>query len=229
MSLTTAQQTKLDHLVQWVSARVDELMPNAQTPDAPIPYINEELDKSALYVLRSAKKQLVYAAAKVISTDAVSAMHDGKLIVTCPADYVRFLRIKLKGWKRPADQIISVDANRYRQQSNKFLSGDDHKPVATLIPWNAGSSIGFAIEASPGSTQANPVEYFFYVPRLKCYEMPEDLEDPMVWLTASRTLSILRQPKLAEQAMQNMVQSMSQLLVGLYGEEMPSVPQSDRG
>ena len=225
MDLTSEDTQQLNYLIEWVNARVDELLPNGQTPEAPIGYIEEELDNSALYILRTINKQIGYSACKTADASALTVTDNpdnDTTLVGCPEDYVRFMRIRMAGWKRAIDQLISVDSNRYRQQSNRFLQGNTHKPTAFLVPSGTAAS-GMAIEVSPGGE----VTEFIYVPRLRAFQMPKDLQDPMIWLTAARTLTILRQGTLAQSAMYNMQLSMSQLRVGMYGEEVRQQPANE--
>ena len=224
MSLTQEQQEKLDDLILWVTSRVDELMPTGQTQEAPTGYIDKELDTAATELLRAIRPELAYLAVKN-GTGITPQAEDQSLIIPCPADYLRFIRVRIDGWKRPVDQLISPNSSVYRAQSYKLGVGDIHKPIAALIPFvtEGGKQ---AIQCFPKADET--ISSFVYVPRLKPYEMPEDLEDPMIWMAASRVLTIMRRHDIAPIAYQNAVQALTNLRVGLVGEDVPVAQQQTK-
>lgn len=215
VSLSQEEQDKLDYLINWVTARVDELMPTGQTTNAPVGNIDKELEKAAVYLLRMIRIELAYLVAKPANI-ADTQESDNSLIIPCPEDYLRFIRVKLTGWKRPVDQLHASNSPVYTNQSNEFMAADPHKPAAALVPHISEHSKQ-AIECFP---KASLIE-LIYVPRLKPFEMPEDLEDPMVWLAAGRVLTIMRRAELANQATRNGLESIAALRVGLVGEDVP--------
>ena len=224
----------LDYLIGWVNARLDEMLPEGVAVEGAVPNMEQELNQAALFVLRKAPKQLVYPAAKKIAEstgevpgkDSLVVLQDkeaGLTSISCPGDYLRFLRLHLEGWKRPVDQLASVDDGRYRQRSNRFYNGNPYKPTAALVP-DSTTNGHTAIEAMPGGK----VLSLIYVPSRPAADMPEILHDPMVWMTAARAFTILREPNLSKVAMSNMQLAMDQLLIGLQGEERPIAPANAR-
>jgi hypothetical protein len=224
MSLTQQQQQQLDYLKDWVTSRVDELMPSGQTQTAPVGYLEKEIDNATHYLLRIIRVELAYLVGKQGSSTPV--VDDGdSLIIPCPTDYLRFVRLKVQGWKRPTDQLLAPNSAVYQNQGNSFLAGDPNRPVAALVPYPQVAS-GQAIHCFPkaGGTLTD----FVYIPRLPAYELPDDLQDPMVWMAASRVLTILRKGDLADRAMQNGINSIASLRVGLVGEDVPVAGQEQR-
>ena len=224
MSLTQEQQEKLDNLVLWVTSRVDELYPAGQTQEAPVGYIEKELDTAAVELLRAIRPELAYLAVKNNSNTAV-VVDEGSLVIPCPVDFLRFMRVRINGWKRPVDQLISPNSPLYRAQSYALGTGDVHKPVAALIPFVSKIS-NQAIQCFPKAVET--IKDFVYVPRLKPYEMPQDLEDPMIWMATARVLTIMRRTDIAGAASQNAAQAIINLRVGLMGEDVPVMQQQTK-
>ena len=215
MALTNEEQQQLDYLKQWVTARVDELMPNAQSPDVPIGLLDKELDEAARWVLLNARKELVYVAAKD-GSDIILVQKPGKTLIPLDGKYLRFIRLQMQDWVRAIDSLIGVDSNVYRHQGNEFLRAGKERPTAAIVPYFDGD-VRHAIECYPA---AESVEQFIYIERLPAYKMPVGLVDAMVWLTASRTMQILGKGEQAQTAMGNMHGSLSKLLIGMHGEEI---------
>lgn len=215
--LKTEQQDRIDYLTEWVSARIDELTPGETGLEPPIRKMTDELDKAAVRILQMAPSPLAYSASKTEAGENLTYHHDDESRVTtleCPNDYLRFLRIVVDAWKRPLHNLTSVHTGRYRQTSNRFFNANRYKPMACLIP-DTNSGVNTAIELHPSGR----VLELTYVPRLAAYDIPEILEDAFVWLAASRTLTILREPQLSQTAMQNVEMALQQNYNGMYGEE----------
>lgn len=129
-------------LVDWVQARIDEFSPLEQSATIPQLIIERELDESALQVSRKAKKQLVYPAGVSLATQTcfISKKVDGttlnSVIIPLGADFLRFLRVRLKGWTMPMDDLVSVDTNMYRHQFNQYQTATIGRPSAAIIPFS---------------------------------------------------------------------------------------------
>ena len=122
-------------LVDWVQARIDEISPNDQSPTIPQLIIENELDESASQISRKAKKQLIYPAGVSLATQTcfISMTKDTvpvprSVIVPLPATFLRFLRVRLKDWNMPVDDLVSVDTNMYRHQYNKYQTATAGRP-----------------------------------------------------------------------------------------------------
>lgn len=221
MALTTEEQERLDYLKHWVTARVDELMPSGSSTDGPIGLLEPELDEAARWVLLNARKELVYQAAKD-GSDLDTTQKNDKTLIHLPEKYIRFIRLKMTGWNRAIDSLISVDSDQYRHQQNQFNRGRKERPVAAIVAHIKGESKR-AIECYPKDVS---IEEFVFTPRLSSYEMPKDLSEAMVWNAVARTLQILGRGEQAGQANGNAVASLDRLLLGMHGEKIQQTEAS---
>lgn len=138
-----------------VSVRVDEFAVSASSVggntalEDPIETIEDELDMSAIFVLRNAREdylyQLIKGDKKYYHGDNVQDVdvrlivdeEDLSAIVVCPQDYLRFISLKLDSWKREVRELISPASPEYRtQKQNAFTGGSIYKPVAAFGPFS---------------------------------------------------------------------------------------------
>jgi hypothetical protein len=138
-----------------VSVRVDEFAVASSTVggstalEDPIATIDDELDMSAIFVIRNAREDFLYpiivSDKKMYHGDYVNDV-DTRLIydavdlsvqVVCPQDYLRFISLKLDSWTREVREQISPMSPEYRmQKGNKHTGGSVYKPVASYGPFD---------------------------------------------------------------------------------------------
>jgi|GEM_PF-7098347 hypothetical protein len=128
-------------------------------------------------------------------------------IIPCPADFARFISIKLSSWKVQATELIPEEDPKYRfMKNNSMHSGSETKPKAALISFidytNAEisqtySNTRLAIECFSSKVQPSLLQ-FLYVPIIPAEQMPNDLIDATCWEAAARTLHMMNQPQRAE-------------------------------
>lgn len=225
--MTQNQSDILKKLKEWVTARIDELMPDENIQSSPIPNLEQELDEAALFVLRTVPKELVYPAAINVANINLLLTNTGRGIIVCPNDFVRFLRVTMTHWRRPVDSLLNVDSMKYRKMDSKNLGATSDNPAAALAPGiGLPNGAAYSIELAPVIKGAKAS--LVYVPRLKCYDVPEVLYDPLVWFTAYRILIVLRQGDVANAAFTQMQLAVTRQFTGLTGEEMPSIIQPPR-
>ena len=134
-----------------VASRIDEVIPagenvGGQTAiESPIETIEEELDFSVHYVLRTAKLQLLFPAVKsdkkhfhgtsVNDVDTrVIIDSNKKITIVCPEDFLRFVACKMASWKRELKAVIGQNDPKYRfQEGNKYTSGSIDKPEGAMV------------------------------------------------------------------------------------------------
>lgn len=223
----------LDDLVQRVSSKIDETVPKGDNvesgalSEAPVNFIEEELDRSAEFILRMGPvtmvKQAMVKAAKhfpVGMTDPatpavnpdVRVIYDtdsGIAIVPCPQNFLRFISIELSSWIMPVMELIKQEDPKYRiQKNNRDHRGTQTKPKGALIGFTdyAENEIStdwpnrnVAIECF-SSKEVPTLTALHYIPKTKAINLPDDLIDPMLWMCAARTLRIMRQFPAAEAA-----------------------------
>lgn len=223
----------LDQLVQKVSAKIDEVVPTGDNVEAgaiveaPVNFIEDELNRSAEFILRMAPvtmvKQAMVKAAKHFpvgktNPDTPGTNPDIRLIydsetqiaiVPCPQDFLRFIGIELSTWKLPVVELLKQEDPKYRKQKNNWdHRGTETKPVAALIGFTdyVNDEISadwpnrkIAIECFSSKTTPT-ITALHYVPKLDAIEMPDDLIDPMLWMCAARALRIMRQTEASNTA-----------------------------
>lgn len=139
------------YLTKRVSARIDEVVPEGENKggqtsiEAPIETIDDELDYSAHYILRTAKIELLFPTIqsdkKHFHGDSVNEVNTRLVIdsnrvatIVCPEDFLRFVACRLSGWKRDLKEIISQTDAKYRfQEGNKYTSGSADKPEGAMV------------------------------------------------------------------------------------------------
>ena len=209
---------ELERLRQWVMIRLDELKPGIE-PAAPVIGLERELDEAALFILRHASREIVLEAC-VDATEPVVVKQERCVKVGVPADFVRFMRIRLKGWRSDVNWLTGVQTPIYTEQSNEYTASTASAPIASIVPWRhkVGEKVFTrAIECYPGSSVQ--IEQFLYVPKLTAVEMPDVLKDPLVWLTASRVFQLMREGDLSQLAMQRFGSTLNTVKLGILGEE----------
>lgn len=208
MPLTNAQQA----LVDKVESRIDEITPAGGSPTIPHESLYLELENATVQVLRRAIPELTYSEATDGSGSSAAVGADST-VITLPADFLRFLSLKLDGWRVTMYHLMRATSKERSLQGNPYMQGAAGRPVAVFIP-RAG---GYGIEAWPAGT----ITELLYV----ADKAPEDinekgLEDAILWLAASRALLTLKESEAAA-ANQAHLAALQELRFGLLGDEGP--------
>lgn len=80
---------------------------------------------------------------------------DGCTIVTLPTDYLKFISLRLNGWKREVQSVSAFGSEDYKIQHNPVTRSGVNKPSCVL----AHTGGGLCIECFPSGT----LQYFNYV------------------------------------------------------------------
>lgn len=88
---------------------------------------------------------------------------DGCAIIALPEDFLRFVALRLSGWKREVQSVAPYGDNEYKIQHNPVTRSGVNKP-SCVFAYNAE---GLCIECFPSGT----LQYFRYVKKLT------DMED----------------------------------------------------
>lgn len=180
-------------LIQHVEYRLDDVTPDGQTPAINREAVYREMVASARTVLQLAPRKLVYEAA-LDGQAAPVRVESTYLHVTPPADFLRFLRIQVRGWVRPVTAVLMDDEADYARLRNPYTAPDFYHPAVVLAADPTQPS-GCALECYPGPSEAasgNPseLEVFAYVGETAPEHMPYALRDAMLWHTVARLLQI---------------------------------------
>lgn len=142
---------KRGYLIKRVSARIDEVVPlgdnvaGGTAIEASVETIDDELDYSAHFILRTAKLPLLYPSIRrdkkhfhgtsVNDVDTRLIIDSSKnALIICPEDFLRFVSCRLSGWKRDLKEVMEQTDARYRlQEGNKYTSGSIDKPEGAMV------------------------------------------------------------------------------------------------
>lgn len=89
------------------------------------------------------------------TTSSLESNTDGCTIVLLPADYLRFVSLRLSGWKREVQVVFPYGGDDYKIQHNPITRGGVNKPSCVY----AYNSSGRCIECFPSGS----LLYFHYV------------------------------------------------------------------
>lgn len=81
--------------------------------------------------------------------------NDGSLIVQLPSDYLRFISLRLNGWKREVQTVSAFGSEDYKIQHNPVTRSGVNKPSCVFTY----TGDGLCIECFPSGT----LQYFNYV------------------------------------------------------------------
>ncbi|MEC7753777.1 MAG: hypothetical protein VYB44_07090 [Bacteroidota bacterium] len=238
-----AKKTK-DQLVEWVIAKIDEVMPDDANgasellQEAPVGFIEDELDSSADFIIKNAPAELLAPVIKTgefHATVAPGNAVDSRLVIdpttligffVLPTDFKRFMSLKISGWQKPIFELMKRDDPRYKLMHNEYRGGTWRKPQGVLIPFSRyaaneinalWTNVGLAVEIFRAKTDSDTVEYFEYIPITTAANMPEELQDPVAWVCASRALQILGKDQESKRA-QERAEIQLQFKIGTYRE-----------
>ena len=143
------------YLKQLVAARIDEViaegsaLENQNMVESPIETIEEELDNSADFVLLNSPIEKLY-----ITLVSDKKFHHGTSVndvdvriifkgddtysghLILPADFFRFISMKMSDWDRSATELIPFNSVQYKEILNPYTTGNYKFPKVALVPWN---------------------------------------------------------------------------------------------
>ena len=230
-----------DEMIDWVVSKIDEVRPmgaNQQGEtivEAPINFIDEELDNSIRYVLQSAPDDMVMPTIKLGEYHNDAGSVPSRLIIgadnvakyVLPTDFLRFIEIKLTSWARSVAELMDYKDPKYILQTNRTRKGTPRKPVAVLKPFTTyvaneiivdEPNVHYCLELFSANDGTDTVEYFHYVPVTAVEDLPTNLTDPVAWVCASRALQILKLNDEADLAMKRAEMQLNLFKIGKEGD-----------
>lgn len=158
-----------DALILLVSARIDEIIPQGESPDGQglvegiAEAISDELDHSAWAILKEApdhhlmeaitsdKKHFHGGSVKTTPTRVIKNA-DGSALVVCPDNYLRLISVKLSDSERPVTELMLPADPRLKLQYNVHTRGSKYNPKGALVPFSEYVTTGgAAVEETDGS------------------------------------------------------------------------------
>lgn len=120
-----------DEILNKALVCIDEASSASSELNAPFFPTETFLDEAARWVIRIAP-QYTLGVGRELPADDFKPASDGSGTMPLPNDFVRLLRFRVKGWRRPVLIPIYDTDIRYQQQFNQALRGGDAKPVVVL-------------------------------------------------------------------------------------------------
>lgn len=176
----------IKQLASDVAALLGEsLAPECQPEESPFPDLEERVRILAPMVLSDLIMEtgtFLPPGWKEIKTD-VQRSEDGIVTLPLPADYLKFVSVKMSDWKKPLTVYITPDDERASPLSSKWegVKGNRERPVALLLEDR------LEIHTSSGA-----LDFFRYMSRPKVedgyLDVPEGLYERLVSVLKSDTL-----------------------------------------
>lgn len=110
---------------------LDEVSPDVDTINVAAFPLNELLDEAGAWVVRTCPLHCL-GSGEEMPIKAIRKFADGSGKLPLPHDFVRLLAFKMDSWEHKVTQPIRDTDDRYKQQSNKYLRGNDSKPIVAL-------------------------------------------------------------------------------------------------
>ena len=218
-------------LVIKVERRIDAVTASGQTEGVNKPGMYDNLETAGRLLLRTVDDHILLFA----STDGKTAAEAGKVangtvswIFPIPADFLRFLRVELDNHDRAVDELRSRHSPLYKLQANPEQANDAFRPFAVLLP-DSSAPGKQSVELFPYTDAGDIITAFEYVPSLCPEGMITDLVDPVIWYAAGLTLLDTDQPDRAPVAFQAAAAQITNLKVGMLGEDATAFEINDAG
>lgn len=155
--------------------------------------IDSLLDESAQFILKIAP---IYTIDNVVdfSNMQQTKNSDGTGKVLLPDNFIRLVSFKMTQWSREVTIPYDKTSIMYKKQSNIFTRGGVSKPVVIL---DSDNLYYFSVDK-------NDLHKIDYAKAITYIEpdvtFPRLLLSPLIWLTASKVLSVVNEPQAAVDA-----------------------------
>lgn len=211
-------------LKELVLLRVDEFTEEiaGEIPDAPVGDVEEELKFAAKSILRKMDRHTALLAT-TFATDATTGVAVTEnsspqgTVITLPADFLRFVSVKMDSWEQAVNEFLSDASPRYREQKYTRRRGTVEKPLVFIIPYdNTGNAdiTNMALEVFPNDATLSSL---VYVGVKDPEDMPDEFMDALCWEAAGRVLLIMELGEKAKMAFESAKRAIDELNLGIYG------------
>jgi len=214
-SSNAAQQALIDR----VEYRADQVTASGQTIGLNRESVFDEMVEASRNVLRRVPNVFVLPASTDGSGSTAANVGSSHTEIELPDDFIRFLSVECDEWKRAVYDLTDPRTDLYRMQFNSRAQADIYNPVVALVSKSTATS-GQALQCFP--QDATPtIAALEYVGETDPSTMPPELVDPMLWETTGRALQAQKEDGAAA-AYELAQQSISNLMIGQKGEEIPT-------
>lgn len=208
----------MNKLKGLVLLRIDEYSEDfaLNEGDFPIADVEAELTESAKAVSRIAPREVMTLSSKAASSGqdglTIHSPENRGTIIELPEDYLRFLSLKMKGWKRVATNTYPDTSILYEHQVYEKRRGTSNNPMVFTVPHAPGENGSKrGLEVFPVS---DAVENLIYVPYATVETIPEELHDLVAWKAVVSVLLIMKEYSGAKAATQKEQQALQEVMIG---------------
>jgi len=126
---------------------MDELQPTGLGSAVDATVIGNELDDATRQVLQIAPLPLLYPNISRVALNVLVVRYDPytditdedtrvpmSVIVPLPTNYIRLVRVRVAGWKKPIDELYTVNTQAYKKQVNSFERATVLRPLGAVVP-----------------------------------------------------------------------------------------------
>ena len=154
----------LSDIESFVRAKLDEVSPDSDF------IATDNLDLAKII------EAAVVPVSRTVHLTAPNVLLDGEGLLTppnisvsdsvasflLPSDFMRLVSVKMSGWMKSVNTVISEDSLEYRRQQNRYLRGTMRNPVAAVLHDTNGT-----MRMELYISKDTPVlEQFLYVPEI---------------------------------------------------------------
>lgn len=141
----------------------------------------------------------------------IVAKTDGTGEVELPSDFVRMVSFRMDGWHKSVYESVATTSKKYARQFHRATRGGVAQPVVALC----GEKLQYFSVLRDTPHIINEANYVDFVEVDDNY--PSKLTDPLVWLTAAKTLKVMSEYEASKMAMEEYERMLNNLLVR-YGK-----------
>ncbi len=137
------------------------------------------------------------------STSIAHSIGDGSGFVDMPTNLVRVLRFQMLGWKQEVREVTPLTSELLKRQTNKVTRANNYAPIialdnSRLVYFNVDESEKHIIKTAIAQCFVTDVDDF-----------PIELVDALSWLVASKTLQVMNEKGLSDNALSQYMYIMS--------------------
>lgn len=144
-----------------------------------------------------------------------SAVHvakaDGTGEVELPSDFVRMVSFRMNGWHKAVYETIATTSKKYARQFHRTTRGGVAQPVVALC----GVKLQYFSVLLDSPHIIDEANYVDFIEVDETY--PSKLTDPLIWLTAAKSLKIMSEYEASKMAMEEYERMLNNLFVR-YGK-----------
>lgn len=173
-----------DEIREKAYVYLDEVSMDVDSTNVAAFPLNELLDEAGAWVVRTCPIHCLGSGVEMPIAAFVAA-EDGSGKLPLPHDFIRLLAFKMEGWNHKVTQPIRDTDEKYKQQFNRVLRGNESKPVVVLC--DGDKALEYYSSSRGADATIETARYFPYTVVNNNY--PLSLYDVTAWKLAELVLA----------------------------------------